>query len=242
MTEQPGCRQVRELIAEVALGIADAEDRDLVLRHVLTCPDCRAELSELTGVVDDLVTFTPQAEPPTGFETTVLSRYDETARQAVSGRGLTSYPSGRPRWRQRVALAAGVLLVAGVSAGAVYWSDRDDREVAGGLRRSLGAAHGQYFVAFPLLDLAGTQRGAVFGYQGNPPWLAVSTSEPLPSGRYAVEVVTKTGVTRRLATGLDLAGSPAWGSAIPVAVHEVALLRILDAQDRLVPSARLGKR
>ncbi|HEY3005791.1 MAG TPA: anti-sigma factor [Kribbellaceae bacterium] len=242
MTEQPGCRQVRELIAEVALGVADAEDRDQVLRHVLTCPDCRAELSELTDVVDDLVTFAPQAEPPTGFETTMLSRYDQTARQAASGRGLTSYRSGRPRWRRRVALAASVLLAAGVSGGAVYWSDRDDREVAGGLRRTLGAAHGQYFVAFPLRDLAGTQRGAVFGYQGDPPWLVVSTSEPLPSGRYTVEVVAKDGVTSRLATGLDLARAQAWAAAIPVAVHEVALLRILDAQDRLVLSARLGQR
>src|SRR5918995_5431779 len=77
MTDSRGCAQVRDLAVEVALGVATAEDRVLVLGHVITCVDCRAHLAELSTLVDDMLRLVPPAEPPTGFESAVLARYEE---------------------------------------------------------------------------------------------------------------------------------------------------------------------
>ena len=41
-----GCDQVRELVAELAIGIADGRERDAAMRHAVTCPGCR----QLRGV------------------------------------------------------------------------------------------------------------------------------------------------------------------------------------------------
>jgi hypothetical protein len=231
MTDSRRCAQVRDLAAEVALGIATAEDRVFVLGHATTCADCRTYLAELSSLVDDVLTLVPPAEPPTGFESAVLARYDEAATVGRARR------LGR---RRLLGFAAALLLAASASGGAVYWSGRDDRQLADGLRDTLRTANGQYFAAFPLRDLGGTQRGAVFGYQGDPAWVFLTIDEPLPTGRYAVELVVRDGTTRRLVTGVDL--SRGWGGSIPVAVHDAALLRILDADGRLVLSARLTRR
>ncbi len=233
MTDPRRCEQVRDLAVEVALGIATAEDRVLTIGHVTTCADCRTYLAELSNLVDDVLTLVPPAEPPTGFESAVLASYDKDA------------PAGRaPRHGRRrlVGLAAALVLTVSISGGVVYWSGRDDRQLADNLRDTLRTANGQYFASFALRDLGGSQRGAVFGYQGNPAWVFVTLDEPLPTGRYAVELVVRDGSTRRLGTDLDLSRSRGWGASIPVAVHDAALLRILDSDGRLVLSARLTPR
>ncbi|WP_328993466.1 hypothetical protein OG394_03980 [Kribbella sp. NBC_01245] len=230
MTDTRRCAQVRELAPEVALGVASVEDRAFVLGHATSCAECRSQLADLSTLADDLLTLVPPVEPPNGFETTVLGR--------LGG------PAAAPRHRERrrlLGLAAALLLVASASGGAVYWSGRDDREVAAGLRSSLQTANGQYFVAFALRDLGGVQRGAVFAYQGNPAWMFITVTEGLPAGGYAVELVIHDGSTRRLAAGVDLARSRGWGAAIPVAVHDARLLRIVDGDGRLALSARLTR-
>jgi hypothetical protein len=229
MTDSRRCAEVRELAHEVALGVASVEDRAFVLGHVASCAECRDHLAELSTLADDLLALVPQAEPPTGFETAVLGRLGGPAVPVRRG------------WRRLLGLAAALLLVASASGGAVYWSGRDDREAAAGLRSSLQTANGQYFVAFALRDLGGVQRGAVFGYQGNPAWMFVTVTEVLPPGRYAVELVIRDGTSQLLAAGVDLARSRGWGAAIPVAVHDARLLRILDGDGRLVLSARLTR-
>ena len=93
-----------------------------------------------------------------------------------------------------------------------------------------------------LAPLDESNRFAIVGYQGNPAWVFVTLDEPLPTGRYAVELVVRDGSTRRLGTDLDLSRSRGWGASIPVAVHDSALLRILDSDGRLVLSARLTPR
>ena len=42
------CEEIRELSAEVALGIADGEQRAEVLRHISSCAECRRLVEELS--------------------------------------------------------------------------------------------------------------------------------------------------------------------------------------------------
>ena len=68
MSAEGRCEETRELISEVALGIADGEERARVLEHVAGCGDCRAELERQSTVADELLSLAPGLEPPLGFE------------------------------------------------------------------------------------------------------------------------------------------------------------------------------
>jgi len=68
------CEETRELLAELALGVADGEERGRALQHLADCPDCRMELEKLSDVADELSLLAPHREVPVGFESRVLAR------------------------------------------------------------------------------------------------------------------------------------------------------------------------
>src|SRR5215475_7604967 len=74
MNAEMGCDQVRDLAADLAIGIADGQERDAALRHAATCPSCRRLVAELSSVVDDLLLLAPSHEPPPGFTAATLAR------------------------------------------------------------------------------------------------------------------------------------------------------------------------
>src|SRR5262249_6157168 len=129
------CDETRELVPELALGIADGEDRARVLEHAATCADCRHELEELAGLADELLVLAPAAEPPVGFERRVLESIAPVAAPARRR---------RRRLRPVLALAAAAVAAAAVTAGAVLVAGRDDRRLADHYRSVLAEAHGSY--------------------------------------------------------------------------------------------------
>jgi hypothetical protein len=80
MTGEMGCEQVRELAPELALGIAEGEERDAALRHLSGCSGCRQLVSELSSVGDELLQLAPAHDPPAGFESRVLAGLTEPPR------------------------------------------------------------------------------------------------------------------------------------------------------------------
>src|ERR1700752_4917556 len=70
------CEEIRELAADVALEIADGEQRAEVLRHISTCAECRRLIDELSEVTDELLMLAPVEEPPVGFESRVVERLE----------------------------------------------------------------------------------------------------------------------------------------------------------------------
>jgi anti-sigma factor RsiW len=95
MTE-PSCGRVRELAAELALGVLPGDERAAALDHLAGCPDCRKLVRELTGIGDDLLGLVPGVEPPVGFEDRVLARIQPRRRRP------------RPRRWLPIAIAAAV--------------------------------------------------------------------------------------------------------------------------------------
>src|SRR4030095_10115557 len=55
--------QVRELAPELALGIAEGQERDAGLRHLSGCGGCRQLVSELSSVGDELLQLAPAHDP-----------------------------------------------------------------------------------------------------------------------------------------------------------------------------------
>jgi hypothetical protein len=226
--EMMGCEQVRELAPELALGIAEGDERGAALRHLGGCADCRQLVSELSSVGDELLLLAPAKEPPPGFESSVLDRLAEPRRLQPLAR----------RWRL-VAGAAALVLVATLGGGSVYLATAGDRRLAESYQAVLREGQGSFFAAAPLQGPQG-RVGTVFGYQGQPSWAMVSLRPPLPAERrFQVQVLTRDG--RYLAAGEAVLGGAkgTWGVQLPVDLSAVHELRLVGPDGRTAFAATL---
>jgi Putative zinc-finger len=210
----PGsCADTRVVLPELALGIADGEERARALEHVATCSECRRELDELAAIADELVTMVPEREPPVGFEAGVLERLRA--------------PTGRRPARRRLALAAAALAAAAVTAVAMVFAYRDDHRLASQYRAALMGANGKYFQSGRLLAADGTVVGTVFGYEGSPSWVFYVLDNRFATGAYEEQLVLRSGRTVDLPRfGLVDA---TWGIATPVPLRDIAAVRLIRA-------------
>jgi hypothetical protein len=215
----PDCATIREVMPELALGIADGEQRARALEHIAGCSGCRRELEELSSLTDELIALAPEREPPPGFENRVLERL--AIRQ----------PRRRPMWRRRlrrVTLAATVAAVAAVTALAMSLSYSSDRELASQYRAALQGAHGTYFQSAHLHAAAGRVTGIVFAYQGSPSWLFYTLHGRYRTGFYQEQIITRSGRTMTLPRFKLIHGT--WGVATPVPVRDIAFVKLTTNQ------------
>lgn len=201
------CTEVRDLLPELAMGVAAGDERAAALSHVATCADCRARLEETAQLVDELLLLAPEREPPPGFE----------------GRVLAAMASGTPRRRRSttwLAAAAAVVLVGLAAASVTHWAGSDDRRLADQYRQTLEVADGSYLRAADLVTEAGSTAGHVFVYQGKPSWLFM-TVEGAPSGTYDVTLVTDDGRVRDIGECWVRDGRGSWGTTVAVPIGSV---------------------
>ena len=210
------CDEVRELAPELALGIADGEQRAEALRHLSGCADCRRAVEQLTQVADELLTVAPTQEPPAGFESRV-----------VEAMGLGERPPGRRQRLRWLTLRVGpALATAAVTAVVMVGVYHNDHQTAERYRATLAEANGHSFQAETLKDLSGAHGGVAFGYDGSPSWLLLTVDRSHRDWVTRGELRTKDGRTVPLrSVHLDAEGS--WGGAIPVKLYQVASVRLL---------------
>lgn len=207
MTDPQGCQRVRDLIPEVAMGVAPGELRAEALAHVDGCADCRAFLEENTELVDELMLLVPEHEPPVGFEARVLSRVRD-----------------RARWYRRPTtwLAAAAVVLAAVASGvAIRTADSGDRSLAAEYRDTLRVAHGRYLRAATLVSVAGRESGHVFAYEGKPSWVFMTVADA-PSGTYRVRLVTRDGRAHDLGDCWVRNGRGSWGTSVGQPIDTLA--------------------
>ena len=244
MNDDVSCEQVRALAPDLAIGIADGQERDAALRHAATCAECRLLVSELSSVADDLLLLAPSHEPPVGFASRTLARM--TASPPRPGRRPTRHAlrrsAGKHPWVARLAVAAAVAAALALGAGAVYQGTSGDRRLADSYRSVLAQGHGSFFAAAPLRSPAGTL-GSVFGYQGEPSWLfATLNLQTARAEHYEVQLVTRDG--RHLSLGGTVLGGAhrTWGTQIPVKLTQVRQLRFEAASGQPTIAAYLNPR
>lgn len=220
------CEELRELAPELALGIADGEQRAEALRHLAACQACRRAVAELAGLADDLLSLTPGREPPLGFESRVIARLK---------------PGRLPRAPRRAlrVLAAGVAGAALTAAGLLA-AFEDERDLASRYRETLERAGGEYFDAYSLRDRDGAEAGLVFGYQGPGSWILVAVERGQRSAVDRAEVLTADGRRLPLRAFRLQPGTGTWGGAIPVDLREVATVRLLGERRGEILEAELA--
>jgi Putative zinc-finger len=222
------CERARELAPELALGIADGEERAEALEHLSRCPECRRYLEELSVSADELLLLAPAHEPPSGFEGRVLAQI--TPRRSWG-------------WRRVLVPAAAAAVAATVAAAGVWFATDSDRELADRYGETLATANGEYFAAAPLEAAGGRRIGTVFGYEGDPSWCVVVVGSekgaPVRSGTYEMQLVTEDG-TRLPWGSLEVSGGTgSAGHAMELDYHELAEVRLLDSGGEEVAEADL---
>jgi hypothetical protein len=221
------CEELREIAPEIALDVADGEERARALEHLSDCPDCRRLVERLSEVADELLVLPGPRDPPLGFESGVMAVL-----------GLSGHP--RRRRVRRVALRiAPALAAAAITAVALVAVYRDDHTTAERYRETLERADGRYFQAQELVGPAGERAGVAFGYEGSPSWVLVTVDPAFREAVSSAELVTENGRTIPLAAfRLDPTGS--WGGAIPVDLAAVDSIRLLGERPGEVVQAPLG--
>jgi hypothetical protein len=94
------CRELRPALGAVALGNADDAERLALLAHLDGCPECRAELRELTSVADAL----PLADP--ALVDGALTQPPGALGERVLGRVAAERFTRRTRRRRRIGVVA----------------------------------------------------------------------------------------------------------------------------------------
>lgn len=207
------CEDLRELAPEIALGIADGEQRETAMRHLAGCDDCRHLLEEMSEVNDELLTVAPVAEPPVGFESRVIERL-----------GL----SRKPRRRRAVFVMRRLAIpaaAAALTAGALVGYYHDDHVTASQYKDTLAAAGGSDFIAKPILDPAGQRAGTAFGYEGKPSWVMINVDPAYRDQVKSCELLTKDG--RHMTLDWSAWHDGSWGGSIPVDVYDIQSIRLL---------------
>jgi hypothetical protein len=219
------CDETRDQLAELALGIADGDERARALEHMSTCAECQRELERQSAVADELLVLAPAQEPPIGFELRVL-------------RAIHPRPERRRATLRWLAAATAVAAAVAITAGGMLLGFRDDRRLADHYRATLAQANGRYFAALPLADAAGQEGGVLFTYRGSPSWVLVTVA---PSHRSAIaraELVDIRGgriplQSFRLVDGV-------WGGALPVDLTNLAAVHLLRRDGRSELTVKVG--
>jgi Putative zinc-finger len=233
------CARIRELAPELALGIADGEQRAQALEHLAACADCRAHLESLAMVADELLLLAPPLEPPLGFEDRVATR--------IAAAPAAAAP---PRQRRRFALAfAAAACVAALAAGAVWTATSSDRQLASSYRAALERVDGHYFATGALEAAGGQEVGDVYAYDGEHSWVYVIAAPPeaypdggmkLARGRYSMELVGDGARPVKLGPmEIDASGEGVSGGGLPDGLEGLDELRLLDAHGREVAEATI---
>lgn len=222
MTADGSCERVRELLPELAVGVASGEERAQALAHLASCKECRRELEEMAQVADELLLLAPEREPSIGFETRVL---DE----------LTGLTVARPRrWRTVALGVAASLALAALSAGLVYRATGKDRLVAAQYRDVLRRFDGEYFQTAALVGSPSGADGQVFGYQGSPSWMFMIVPGQGQSGVYRIKLETRSGRRIDLGSVEVTASGGSWGKSIPVDLGDAARVWLRDGSGHVL--------
>ena len=244
MNESTDCALVRNVIPELAAGVAAGDERAHALKHLAGCAACRAELEEAAKVIDDLLLLAPEHEPPAGFEDAVLSAiaakprgagqriasaWDAASTRRAAGSppaAVIERPGAVRRTVLRTAVAAIIVLAVAMSAAAVVWqSTARDRQLAASYRRTLAVAHGHYLTAAPIYT-AQHAVGHLFGYQGAPSWIFVTIEDATGSGTYHAWLVTLDGKRIPLGEMAVTDGKASFGTAVETPISQIHTIQL----------------
>lgn len=238
MSSDVTCEKLRDVGAELALGVLPARERAGAVAHLEQCADCREYVAELTQTGDRLIGLLPCSEPPVGFETRVAqaltpdpAAHDGRSHLRASG---TTGPQARVRGRRsrartRIAAAAGVLaLVIGFGGWAIGTAIED---TMAGPPLSAGAETNVMWAGLTAAQGAvGKPAGEVYAHPGSPGWIYMSVDLANAGVRYDGKVecllLRTDGTTVSIGSFAMHQGEGSWGGPAGVDPTRLAGARL----------------
>jgi hypothetical protein len=222
MSNDMTCEKLREIGAELALGILPGRERAAAVAHLDRCADCREYVEQLTLVGDGLIGLLPGCEPPVGFETRVAQALTQGT-PAQDGRARVRVPGARSRrfgGRLRLRLASAVAaLVLAVGFGGWAVGTAIENVVAGASRSAGNEAdllHGDLTSAAASKQSA----GEVYAHTGSPGWIYMTVdltgTHTSYSGMVSCLLERRDGGTVRTGAFTLHQGRGFWGGPTPV--------------------------
>lgn len=189
-------------LVDLALGTLPADSAATTLRHVESCPACRASYDAACRALDDTLAASPAVAPLAGFETRVL------ARLGVRRQGGT---------RRRAPLLAAAAAV-GVLVGSVA--------TAGALHDETPPTQGAYTGATELRTAAGDTVGSVQPGRSRSHDVLVIRVVGGPSGMaYTCRLRLEDGSTRVAGSWtVPVSGDAVWVVAMPAGLAAVEMV------------------
>jgi putative zinc finger protein len=204
------CSLVQNLLPEYAAGALDGRDRAAIENHLQSCADCRAEADTYVEVADSVLALAPMAEPPIGFEASVLSRLDTTPQRRVRRTAL------------RVLAVAAAVLAVGLGIGRLSAPDHSSS-----LQKVALRADGHYV-------------GKAWVHAGDPGWIYVDMRYRDTDHVINVEVVDDAGKVLPVGQLVLKGGHGTLGARSPEPVDSVHVIRMRESDGTIVCQARLS--
>lgn len=110
------CLEVKELLSPYLDGELSPQEGESISDHLAVCPDCRSEWLALCETVDVFKNL-PEIAPPPEFRAQVINQIKSLSRMERKETGFTRLlrSLAQGRWSRGAALAATVLLTAGIT-------------------------------------------------------------------------------------------------------------------------------
>ncbi|MFF0000174.1 hypothetical protein [Streptomyces avermitilis] len=225
MASDVTCEALREIGAEMALGVLPGRERAVAVAHLDRCAACREYIEHMTLVGDGLIGLVPGSEPPLGFETRVARRLpDVTAHEGglhtrASDLAHKAVRSRARRVRLRVASAAAAFALA---FGFTGWA------VGTAIENVTASSSPAVKTQTPLMEGEltsglGQSAGDVYAHPGDPGkpgWIYMTVDLAAVGTPYSGKVVCllerTDGTTIRVGTFTLSNGRGDWGAAAPV--------------------------
>ncbi|MGW7419369.1 zf-HC2 domain-containing protein [Streptomyces sp. NPDC054813] len=242
MSSDAHCEKLREIGAELALGVLPGRERAEAVAHLDGCADCREYVRQLTGIGDRLIGLLPDGAPPPGFETRVARSLNEQAAGAEGQRPVARAPRGwrshARRARLRLAAVAATLAVAVGFAGWAIGS-----AVEGAVTASPAVESEPVLVGDMTPAGGGQPVGEVYAHPGSPGWIFMSvalTGTPY-TGKVTCLLERADGAAVRVGEFPLRAGRGNWGVAVPVDLTKYTGARLTSAAGTVLATAELQK-
>jgi hypothetical protein len=237
MSEEWGCEQYDDELAELALGVLTGRGRAQTLSHVESCPRCAEDLEILSRTADTVLQAAPDMEPPLGFEVRLFERMGvtdaEPRRRRGRGRGLR--PS---RWVPAVVgvAAAAVALGIGLSVTSSAPSSTSPHQAAA---PSPSPSPSQHVVTAALVS-DGKTVGHVMTFGGDKPWVSMMLDDSSARGTVRCVVVTEDGKAHTVGTFKSHEGYGAWMAPLHVNPDTVRTAEVESPSGTVIATAALG--
>jgi Putative zinc-finger len=237
MSEERGCDEYGDELAQLALGVLNGRERAHVLSHVESCPRCAEELEILSRTADTVLQAAPDMEPPLGFEVRLFERMG-VSDAVPSRRRLRRVRGVRPsRWVPLAVGVAAAALVLGIGLSVASSPSTSPQQAAAPTTTSPSPSH-QVVTAALVSD--GKTVGHVMTFGGDKPWLSMMLDDSSAHGTVRCVVVTEDGRVHTVGTFESHEGYGAWMAPLHVNPDTVRTAEVESPSGTVIATATLG--